>query len=208
MPKLAYNWDDAIAHIRAVDPRMAAVLRAVGNPRLEIRRARSPFEYLLRAIIYQQLAGKAAATIHGRVLDLFAARRPDPARLLKLKAPTLRKAGVSANKQKALKDLARRAVAGDIPSFAALSRMEDEAIIDQLTQVHGVGRWTVEMLLMFQLGRPDVLPLNDLGVQKGFAKAYAMPEMPKPKALAQLADHWRPYRSVGSWLCWRALEIS
>lgn len=208
MPKLAYNWDDAIAHIRAVDARMAAVLQAAGNPRLEIKRARSPFEYLLRAIIYQQLAGKAAATIHGRVLDLFDARRPDPARLLKLRAPTLRKAGVSANKQKALKDLALRAVAGGIPSFAALSRLEDEAIIDQLTQVHGVGRWTVEMLLMFQLGRPDVLPINDLGVQKGFAKAYGMSDMPKPKQLAQLADHWRPYRSIGSWLCWRALEIS
>lgn len=207
MPQLAFDWDAAIAHIRAVDPRMAAVHDAAGRPRLEIKRYRSPFEYLLRAIIFQQLAGKAATTIHGRLLDLFDARRPDPARLLKLPAPKLRKAGVSANKQKAIKDLARRAVAGEIPGFAALGKLDDEAIIDRLTQVHGVGRWTVEMLLMFQLGRPDVLPVNDLGVQKGFARAQSLPVAPTPKQLAQLADRWRPYRSVGSWLCWRALEL-
>lgn len=204
---LTYDWQVALHHLAAADPGLARVIKAAGPARLEIKRYRSPYEYLLRAIIFQQLAGKAATTIHGRLLDLFPGRRPKPELLLKLSAPRLRKAGVSANKQKAIKDLARRTAKGEIPSFAALGRMEDEAIVEKLTQVHGVGRWTVEMLLMFQLGRPDVLPVNDLGVQKGFAKACGMVQPPKPKELLALADHWRPYRSVGSWLCWRALEL-
>ncbi|MCC7509880.1 MAG: DNA-3-methyladenine glycosylase 2 family protein [Planctomycetes bacterium] len=207
MNMLTYDWQKAVRHIAAADPGLARVIRAAGPARLEIKRYRSPYEYLLRAIIFQQLAGKAATTIHGRLLDLFPARRPKPELLLRTSAPKLRQAGVSSNKQKAIKDLARRAAKGEIPTFAKLARMEDEAIIQTLTQVHGVGRWTVEMLLMFQLGRPDVLPVNDLGVQKGFAKACGMALPPKPKELEQLADHWRPYRSVGSWLCWRALEL-
>jgi DNA-3-methyladenine glycosylase II len=204
---LTYDWDQAAAHIVRADARMAKVIRAADHQRLEIRRVRTPFEYLLRAIIYQQLAGAAARTIHGRLLDLFPRRRPHPEVLLKLRAPRLRKAGVSANKQKAIKDLAKRALAGEVPGYAALSRMEDDEIIRVLTQVHGIGRWTVEMLLMFQLGRPDVLPVDDLGVRKGFAKAYGMSQMPKPKELAELAQAWQPYRSVGSWYCWRALEL-
>ncbi len=207
MPPLQYDWDKAVSHIRRRDARIAAVIRATRGHRLEIRRMRTPFEYLLRAIIYQQLAGAAARTIHGRLLDLFPRRRPDPEFLLRLRAPRLRQAGVSINKQKAIKDLARRALAGEVPGYAALGRMSDQEIVDTLTRVHGIGRWTVEMLLMFQLGRPDVLPVDDLGVRKGFAKAYGMKVMPTPKELAKLTQSWQPYRSAGSWYCWRALEM-
>ncbi len=207
MSRLQYEWDDAIGHIARSDKRMARVIKAAGDARLEIKRVRTPFEYLLRAIIYQQLAGAAACTIHGRLLDLFPRKRPDPELLLRLRAPRLRKAGVSINKQKAIKDLARRALAGEVPGYAALGRMSDQEIVDTLTKVHGIGRWTVEMLLMFQLGRPDVLPVDDLGVRKGFAKAYGLQEMPPPKELARLTQQWQPYRSVGSWYCWRALEL-
>lgn len=207
MNMLTYDWQHAVRHIAAADPKLGRVIKAAGPVQLEIKRYRSPYEYLLRAIIFQQLAGKAATTIHGRLLDLFPARRPKPELLLKMSVPKLRKAGVSANKQKAIKDLAHKTAGGRVPTFAKLSRMEDEEIVERLTQVHGIGRWTVEMLLMFQLGRPDVLPINDLGVQKGFAKAYGMVQPPKPKELQSLAESWRPYRSVGSWLCWRALDL-
>jgi 3-methyladenine DNA glycosylase/8-oxoguanine DNA glycosylase len=207
MSKLTYDWDHAIKHISTADRRMAAIIRAGDGVRLEIRPSRSPFEYLLRAIIFQQLAGAAARTIHGRLLGLFPRRRPDPKRLLRLSETRLRAAGVSINKQKAIKDLARRVNSGEVPGFAELRRLEDEMIVQRLTAVHGIGRWTVEMLLMFQLGRPDVLPVADLGVRKGFAKAYGMKDMPDAKKLAKLAEPWRPFRSVGSWLCWRALEL-
>ena len=161
----------------------------------------------MRAIIYQQLSGKAAGTIHGRVIDLFPTKRQvTPERLLKLKNEQLRGAGVSGGKTKALRDLARKAAAGEVPGFAKLRRMDDEEVIECLTAIHGIGRWTVEMLLMFQLGRPDVLPIHDLGVRKGFALAHKLKEMPTPKELESLADKWRPFRSVGSWYCWRALE--
>jgi DNA-3-methyladenine glycosylase II len=205
--KLCFNWDSGVRHVAGADPHLARVIKAAGNARLEIRPARSPFEYLLRAIIYQQLAGRAAQTIHGRLLDLFPRRRPQPDALLKLKPEKLRAAGVSANKQKAIKDLARHAGNGGVPGFAAMRRLDDEEIIAQLTAIHGVGRWTVEMLLIFQLGRPDVLPVADLGVRKGFARAHGMSDAPDARMLAELAARWQPYRSVGSWYCWRALEL-
>jgi len=207
MTKLAFDWDDAVAHVSRRDKRIGRVIRNAGDIRLEITPYRSPFLYLMRAIIYQQLSGKAAGTIHGRVIDLFPTKRQvTPERLLKLKNEQLRGAGVSGGKTKALRDLARKAAAGEVPGFAKLRRMDDEEVIECLTAIHGIGRWTVEMLLMFQLGRPDVLPIHDLGVRKGFALAHKLKEMPTPKELESLADKWRPFRSVGSWYCWRALE--
>jgi 3-methyladenine DNA glycosylase/8-oxoguanine DNA glycosylase len=207
MAKLAFDWDEAVAHVAKKDKRIGRVIRNAGDIRLEIAPYRNPFQYLMRAIIYQQLSGKAAGTIHGRVLDLFPNKRQvTPAELLKLKDEQLRGAGVSGGKTKALRDLARRADAGEVPGFAKLRRMDDEEVIERLTAVHGIGRWTAEMLLMFQLGRPDVLPIHDLGVRKGFAIAHKLTEAPAPKELEALADKWRPFRSVGSWYCWRALE--
>lgn len=207
MAKLEYEWDAGVAHVARKDRRIGKVIRRAGDIRLEIKAYRTPFLYLMRAIIYQQLSGKAAGTIHGRVIDLFPDKRSvTPERLLKLKDAKLRQAGVSGGKTRALRDLAQRSIAGEVPTFARLRRMDDTEIIERLTAVHGVGRWTVEMLLMFQLGRPDVLPIHDLGVRKGFAKAHGLEEMPTPKELERLAQSWRPFRTVGSWYCWRALE--
>jgi 3-methyladenine DNA glycosylase/8-oxoguanine DNA glycosylase len=205
MAELPFDWDEALGHLGRTDRRFAPILARGRAIPLEIARLRSPFEYLLKSVIYQQLSGKAAATIHRRCLDLFPRRRPEPARLLAIRAPRLRAAGVSAGKQRALRDLARRALAGEVPGYAELGRMTDDAIIERLTKIHGVGRWTAEMLLIFQLGRPDVLPVGDLGVRKGFARLAGREELPSPSELASEAEAWRPYRTVGSWCCWRAL---
>lgn len=207
MAKLMYDWNDAAAHVAKRDKRIGRVIKRMPAA-LQIKPYRNPFLYLMRAIIFQQLSGKAAGTIHGRVIDLFPSKREvTPERLLKLTNAKLRGAGVSANKLKALRDLARRTAAGEIPTFAKLRKLDDDEIVERLTAVHGIGRWTVEMLLIFQLGRPDVLPIDDLGVRKGYAIAHGLPEMPKPKELIELADSWRPYRTVGSWFCWRATEL-
>ena len=207
MAKLLYDWDAATAHVARRDRRIGGVIKRLGEARLEIKPFRSPFLYLMRAIIYQQLSGKAAATIHGRVVELFPTKRDvTPERLLKLSDAKLRGAGVSGNKAKALRDLARRTAAGEIPTFAKLRKLDDDEIVERLTAVHGIGKWTVEMLLIFQLGRPDVLPIDDLGVRKGYAIAHGLEEMPRPKALTELAESWRPYRTVGSWFCWRATD--
>jgi len=205
MASLPFDWDEALRHLGRADPRFGTVLGRARELPLAIERARSPFEYLIQSVIHQQLSGKAAATIHGRFLDLFPRRRPTAEGLLALRAPRLRSAGVSAGKQKALRDLARRSAEGTIPGWAALARLDDEEIIDRLTVVHGVGRWTAEMLLIFQLGRPDVLPVGDLGVRKGFARLAGREELPTPAELARAAEPWRPYRSAGTWCCWRAL---
>ncbi|MCA8916500.1 MAG: DNA-3-methyladenine glycosylase 2 family protein [Planctomycetes bacterium] len=208
MDKLQFDWKQAAAHVGRRDKRIGVVIKRQGHLRLEPRPLKSPFHALMRAIIYQQLSGKAAATIHGRLMDVFGNKRDvTPTNLLKLKDAQIRGAGVSGNKMKALRDLARRTDAGEVPTFAKLRRMDDAEIIERLTAVHGIGRWTVEMLLIFQLGRPDVLPIHDLGVRKGFAIAHKLAEMPTPDELTDLAEKWRPYRTVGSWFCWRATEI-
>lgn len=203
---LPFNARNAVRHLRRADPQLADLIARVGPFRLSLRPADSPFESLLRAIMYQQLSGKAAATIHGRLLDLF----PEglaPERLLRMSLPALRGAGVSRNKALAIRDLAARCVDGTVPDFATLATLEDEAIIGRLTAVRGVGRWTVEMLLIFTLGRPDVLPLDDLGVRKGFQQTYAMRGLPAARTLARAGRRWAPYRSVASWYLWRALDI-
>ncbi|MBE7491869.1 MAG: DNA-3-methyladenine glycosylase 2 family protein [Planctomycetes bacterium] len=207
MNPLPFDWNAAAAHVAAADPRLGRVIAACGDARLVPRTPDSPFHSLARAIIYQQLSGKAAGTIHNRLLGLFERRRMTPRGLLALGAGSLRAAGVSANKQKALKDLARRALDGEVPGFARLRGMDDEAIIEQLTRVHGIGRWTVEMLLIFDLGRPDVLPLADLGVRRGLMLAHGMKSLPAAVTLARRAAAWAPFRTVGSWYCWRACEL-
>lgn len=207
MPTLAFDWNAARDHVAANDAMMAAVIRTSGDTPFQSRPLKSPFAALARAIVYQQLSGKAAGTIHGRLLDLFPRRQISPELLLKLPAPKLRAAGVSINKQKALKDLARKTREGLVPSFATLRGLDDETIIERLTQVHGVGRWTVEMLLIFQLGRPDVLPVADLGVRKGLMLAHGMKTMPADLTMQRRAKAWAPFRTVGSWYCWRACEV-
>jgi methylated-DNA-[protein]-cysteine S-methyltransferase len=205
---LGFDPHAAVEHLRAKEPALARVIDAVGPFALELKRAPSLFGALAEAIVYQQLNGRAAATIYGRVAALFPRRSggPTAAGILRLSDDKLRGAGLSRAKLLALRDLARRAAAGDIPALADAQGMDDETIVERLTQVRGIGRWTVEMLLIFRLGRPDVLPADDYGVRKGFAVAFRKREMPSPRDVAQRGERWRPYRTVASWYLWRAAE--
>ncbi len=166
-----------------------------------------PFDALAESIAYQQLSGKAAATIFGRVRALYPKRKwLDPEQLLATPDETLRAAGLSRAKTAALKDLAAKTIDGTVPSGRALIRMTDDEIITRLTTVRGIGRWTVEMLLLFDLGRLDVWPVDDYGVRKGFAKTFGRRKLPTPKQLMKFGEKWRPYRSVAAWYFWRALD--
>jgi DNA-3-methyladenine glycosylase II len=166
-----------------------------------------PFDALAESIAYQQLSGKAAATIFGRVRALYPKRKwLDPELLLATPDETLRAAGLSRAKTAALKDLAAKTIDGTVPSGRALIRMTDDEIVARLTTVRGIGRWTVEMLLLFDLGRPDVWPVDDYGVRKGFAKTFGRRKLPSPKQLMRFGEKWRPYRSVAAWYFWRALD--
>ncbi len=202
-----YDRAEAVRHLAATDRTLAKLMKRAGPFTMEIRQLHSPFEALARNIVYQQLHGNAAAAIHGRVLALCGGTRLRPRDVLAAAEEDLRGAGLSGAKLTALKDLAAKTLDGTVPTLARLKRMDDEAIIERLTEVRGIGRWTVEMLLMFRLGRPDVLPVGDYAVRKGFARIYGLPEMPKPKELERYGERWRPYRSVASWYMWRALEI-
>ena len=203
----SYDPEAAIKYLSSVDPTLASLIERVGAFNMEIRGLQNPFEALARNIIYQQLHGNAAAAIHGRVLALFGKSKLHPQDVLDAPEETLRGAGLSGAKLVALKDLAAKTLDGTVPSLARLRRMDDEEIIEHLTQVRGIGRWTVEMLLIFRLGRPDVLPVGDFAVRKGFSIIYGLKEMPKPKELIQYGERWRPYRSVASWYMWRANEL-
>lgn len=205
---LPYSWEAAVAHLRVADPKLVPVIDAVGARRLELRPASSIFAALTEAIIYQQLHGKAAATIHGRVCALYprAAGGPTPAHILKTPDERLRGAGLSGAKLAALRDLATRTKAGELPTLAEAQVLEDAVLLERLTAVRGIGPWTVQMLLMFRLGRPDVLPVGDFGVREGFRIAYRKRVQPTPEALARHGRRWAPFRSVASWYLWRAVE--
>ncbi len=173
------------------------------TPAVSIR----PFDALAESIAYQQLSGKAAATIFGRVRALYPKRKwLDPEQLLATPDETLRAAGLSRAKTAALKDLAAKTIDGTVPTGRALIRMSDDEIITRLTAVRGIGRWTVEMLLLFDLGRPDVWPVDDYGVRKGFAKTFGRRKLPTSKQLMKFGEKWRPYRSAAAWYFWRALD--
>ena len=175
------------------------------TPAVSIR----PFDALAESIAYQQLSGKAAATIFGRVRALYPKRKwLDPEQLLATPDETLRAAGLSRAKTAALKDLAAKTIDGTVPSGRALIRMTDDEIVTRLTTVRGIGRWTVEMLLLYDLGRPDVWPVGDYGVRKGFAKTFRRRTLPTPKQLMKFGEKWRPYRSMAAWYFWRALDTA
>ena len=201
------NHQHAHQLLRTSHPRMAELIgrsrRYNVTPAVLIR----PFDALAESIAYQQLSGKAAATIFGRVRALYPKRKwLDPEQLLATPDETLRAAGLSRAKTAALKDLAAKTLDGTVPSGRALILMTDDEIITRLTTVRGIGRWTVEMLLLFDLGRLDVWPVDDYGVRKGFAKTFGRRKLPTPKQLMKLGEKWRPYRSVAAWYFWRALD--
>jgi DNA-3-methyladenine glycosylase II len=202
-----YDPEEAVRYLSSVDSTLARLIERVGPFNMPIRRMHNPFEALARNIIYQQLHGNAAAAIHQRVLALFGKKRLHPQDILNASEEALRGAGLSGAKLVALKDLAAKTLDGTVPTLARLRRMGDEEIIEHLTEVRGIGRWTVEMLLIFRLGRPDILPVGDFAVRKGFSRAYGLEEMPKPKELLAYGERWRPFRSVASWYMWRASEL-
>lgn len=190
------------------DPVMAALARAAGPCTLKPERRRSPYEALVSAIAHQQLTGAAAATILSRFRALYPhGRLPAPGELLDTPEESLRAAGFSRAKAAALRDLATRTLDGTIPPRSRLARLPDEEIIERLTEVRGVGRWTVEMFLIFTLGRPDVLPVDDYGVRNGFRIAYRKRELPAPRRLAAFGERWAPHRSTAAWYLWRAVDL-
>jgi DNA-3-methyladenine glycosylase II len=214
--KLPFDPDAAIEHLKASDAKLAALMERAGPFTMRLDAAPSPFESLVESILYQQLHGKAAATIHRRVREYFGG---DPAPQLLLDTPDepLRAAGVSGNKIKALRDLAAKTLDGTVPSHAAIKKMTDAEIIERLSAVRGIGTWTVEMLLIFRMGRPDVFPVTDYGVRKGFAltflrvpktRALEAADLPKPEVLLRRGKRWAPYRSVASWYLWRACDLA
>jgi DNA-3-methyladenine glycosylase II len=185
---------------------MAEVISKVGPFNLVLRIAGTHFDALVRSIVYQQLSGKAAATIHGRVLQLFDPEAPLPPQILSAEHATLRGAGLSNQKARYLRNLAEHSLNGSLP-VESLHELSDEEIVNALTQVKGIGRWSAQMFLMFRLGRLDVLPDLDLGVQKGIQRAYRMRKLPTPGKVLDVGAKWAPYRSVGSWYMWRVLEM-
>jgi DNA-3-methyladenine glycosylase II len=220
--KPSYDTAEAVAALSAADPKLAKLIARAGPCTLRIAAQQSPFEALAESIIYQQLHGKAAATIHARMIASFAevcgvGVHPAPQHLLDCPTQQLRDAGLSHNKVLALRDLAAKTLDGTVPTLAKIRRMDDEAIIEHLTQVHGIGRWTVEMMLIFRLGRPDVLPTSDYGVRKGFALTFqglrpttkVTPDLlAKPADMERRARKWAPWRSVASWYLWRACDLA
>ncbi|HYC31035.1 MAG TPA: DNA-3-methyladenine glycosylase [Gemmatimonadales bacterium] len=205
---LEYDPILACRHLTGAEPALGGLIERVGEFTLVPRHTHSLFRSLARAIVYQQLSGAAASTILGRVVALFAPRRfPTPSDLIAMPVDRLRAAGLSAAKTAALRDLAEKTLDGTVPPMARVRRMSDDEIIAHLVQVRGIGRWTVEMLLIFGLGRPDVFPVGDLGVRKGYALTFRTRGLPEPAAMSRRAERWRPYRSVASWYLWRALEL-
>lgn len=207
MAKTESIWTEGEKFLAESDPVMRGVIAAAGPCGLLPQALRSPFEVLVRAVAHQQLHAKAAENILGRFTALFPRSKfPKPAELASVDDVTLRAVGFSTAKTAALHDLAAKALDGTIPSARRIAAMDNEEIIKRLVQVRGVGRWTVEMMLIFKLGRPDVLPVDDFGVRNGFRYAYAQPEMPKPKTLAEFGQRWAPWRSVATWYLYRAAE--
>jgi 3-methyladenine DNA glycosylase/8-oxoguanine DNA glycosylase len=197
----------AIKHLTKADKVMARLIKRVGPCAWKPDRRRSPFQALVQSVAHQQLNGTAAKTILGRVKALFPGRSfPSPEDLLATPDELLRGAGLSRAKIAAIKDIAAKTLAGVVPDSRAIARMDNEAIISQLTTIRGVGPWTVEMLLIFKLGRTDILPVTDYGVRKGFALTYQLKDLPSAEELLAHGEKWRPYRSFAAWYLWRSLD--
>jgi DNA-3-methyladenine glycosylase II len=224
-----YDVGVAIQQLTAADPKLGRLIARAGPFTMKLASTQSPFEALLESIVYQQLHGKAAAAIHGRLIASFASvangstdpgarmAHPSPQHILDCPNEQLRAAGLSHNKALSIRDLAAKTIDGTVPTLARIRRMSDEAIVEHLTQVRGIGRWTVEMMLIFRLGRPNVLPVDDYGVRKGFALTFTglkprqkvTPDLlPKADAMRRRARRWQPWSSVASWYLWRACDLA
>jgi DNA-3-methyladenine glycosylase II len=203
-----------LAHFEHTDPKLAQLIEIAGPYRLRANECASPFRHLAEAIVSQQISGAAARSILRRFVSacgldpLDDTMFPTPAIVLSLDAPILRAAGLSAAKVIALQDLARKTIDGIVPDTRTLLQLDDEAIVERLVTVRGIGRWTVQMMLMFQLGRPDVLPVDDYGVRNGFKLLFKKRELPTPGELARHGARWAPYRSAAAWYLWRAVDLA
>src|SRR3979490_205473 len=204
---LPFDLAEATRHLSSKDEKLAALIAETAQFQTDMDAAQSPYEALMESIAYQSISGKAAATIFARVKALGTnGRPPTPEQMLKLRKQALRKAGLSGAKGLAMKDLAAKTIKGIVPTRAHACKMSDEELVERLVSVRGIGAWTVEMFLIFRLGRPDVLPIHDLGVKNGWSVTYGKKHMPKPKQLLAFGERWRPYRTVASWYMWRAFE--
>src|SRR5258708_3821391 len=202
-----FDLSAAMTHLAACDTHIAELLADTVPFQMDSAPLQSPYEALLESIAYQSISGKAAATIFGRIKALSGnGRAPSPEQMLKLRKPVLRKAGLSGAKILAMKDLAQKTIEGVVPTLEQAEKLSDEELVERLVSVRGIGAWTVEMFLIFRLGRPDVLPIHDLGVKKGWSITYGKKHMPKPKELLAFGERWRPYRTVASWYMWRAFQ--
>jgi len=206
-PTLPFDPAEAVRCLAERDECLRRLIDETRTFELEIEELRSPYEALLRSIAYQSISGRAAATIYGRLKALGGdGRAPTPEKMLELRRPVLRKVGLSGAKILAMKDLARKTLAGIVPTLEQAHTMSDDELVARLVSVRGIGAWSVEMFLIFRLGRPDVLPIHDLGVRKGWSITYGKKHMPTPKELLAFGERWRPYRTVASWYMWRACE--
>ena len=206
MRKLA-TMQPVLRHLAKADPVMRKLIRRAGPCTLTPRRREPLYQTLVRAIAHQQLNGRAANAILARFIALFPGKRfPDPGDIRLATVRSLRGAGFSRAKIRAIKHIAKESAAGVVPSRRAAARMSDEEIIERLTALHGVGRWTVEVLLIFTLGRPDVLPADDFGIREGFRVAYGSRARPTPRKILLFGERWRPYRTTAAWYLWRAAE--
>lgn len=197
-------WTPAERQLEAIDADWAGLVRTVGPCTLRPVRGRQPYEALVRSIAYQQLHQRAADTILGRLLDLYPGQAfPSPQQLVATPVPQLRACGYSQRKAETMQGIARAALDGVVPDRRAAARMDTEALVERLTTLHGVGRWTVEMLLIFTLGRPDVLPVDDFGVRDGYRRLKGNQALPTPRALRETGKAWAPYRSIAAWYLWR-----
>jgi DNA-3-methyladenine glycosylase II len=204
---LAFNLDEATRYLSERDEQLRRLIAETKPFQIDADDGQSPYDVLLEAITYQSISGKAAATIFGRIKALGEnGQPPTPEKMLKIPTAKLRKAGLSGAKAAAMKDLAKKTIAGIVPTHDEALKLSDDELVKRLVAVRGIGAWTVEMFLIFRLGRPDVLPIHDLGVKKGWSVAYGKKHIPKPKELLKFGERWRPYRTVASWYMWRAFE--
>jgi DNA-3-methyladenine glycosylase II len=204
---LAFDLAEAVRHLSERDECLKRLIAEMVPFQIDVADAQSPYEVLLESITYQSISGKAATTIFARIKALSShGRPPTPEEMIKIPKGKLRKAGLSGAKVAAMKDLAKKALEGIVPTHEEALQLSDEELVERLISVHGIGAWTVEMFLIFRLGRPDVLPIHDLGVKKGWSVAYGKKHMPKPQELLRFGERWRPYRTVASWYMWRAFE--